>query len=97
MAAVSRSDLQPLAISKLDDAKLLLRRRRFEVRQILDTVTDKRVLDLPQIRLEAPEYRTVQAVRSLIDVKGISDVRMRHNLGEHGVCIEDTLIYRTAA
>ena len=52
-----------------------------KVREILDTVTD----------------RTVEAVRSLISVKGLSDVRMRHNLGDHGVYIEDTLIYRTAA
>jgi hypothetical protein len=67
------------------------------VRQILDTVSDRKVLELPQITLALPSDRTVEAVRSLIKVKGLSDVRMRHNLGDHGVYIEDTLIYRTAA
>jgi hypothetical protein len=68
-----------------------------DVLKIMNTITDKTVLDLPQIRLEAPEYRTVEAVKSLISVKGLSNVRMRHNLGDHGIYIEDTLIYRTAA
>ncbi|MFZ1104723.1 MAG: hypothetical protein WAN86_18045 [Hyphomicrobiaceae bacterium] len=74
-----------------------LGRAYLRVRQILDTVTDRAVLDLPRIRLASPNERTVLAVKSLIDVKGVSDVRMRHNLGDHGVYIEDTLIYRTAA
>jgi hypothetical protein len=60
-------------------------------------VTDRKVLDLPRIALALPNDRTVESVRSLINVKGISDVRVRHNPGEHGVYIEDTLIYRTAA
>ena len=68
-----------------------------DVLKILNAVTDKQVLELPQIRVEAPEYRTVEAVKSLIEVKGLSNVRMRHNLGDHGIYIEDTLIYRTAA
>jgi hypothetical protein len=68
-----------------------------KVREILDTVTDRKVLELPQITLRLPTDRTVEAVKSLINVKGLSDVRMRHNLGDHGVFIEDTLIYRTAA
>jgi hypothetical protein len=74
-----------------------LQKAYMRVREILDAVTDKEVLDLPRIRLALPEELTVQAVRSLTDVKGLSDVRMRHNLGDHGIFIEDTLIYRTAA
>jgi hypothetical protein len=66
------------------------------VRQVLDA-SHRKVLDLPQIRLASPGDRTVRAVRSLIDVRGLSDVRMKHSLGDHGVFIEDTLIYRTAA
>jgi hypothetical protein len=74
-----------------------LQKAYMKVQEVLDTVNDGDVLDLARIRLEIPENRTVQAVRSLINVKGLSDVRMRHNLGDHGVFIEDTLIYRTAA
>jgi hypothetical protein len=44
-----------------------------------------------------PNDCTVPAVKSLIDVKGLGKVRLRRHLGDHGVCIEDTLIYRTAA
>jgi hypothetical protein len=74
-----------------------LQKAYMKVQEILDTVNDRNVLDLARVRLEIPENRTVQAVRPLINVKGLSDVRMRHNLGDHGVFIEDTLIYRTAA
>lgn len=68
-----------------------------KVREILDAVKDRKVLELPQIRLALPTDRTVEAVRSIIDVKGLANVRMKHNLGDHGIFIEDTLIYRTAA
>ena len=74
-----------------------LQKAYINVREILDTVTDRKVLDLPQITLATPDDRTVQAVKSLIKVKGISGVRMKHNLADHDVYIEDTLIYRTAA
>jgi hypothetical protein len=74
-----------------------LQKAYIKVREILDTVTDRRVLDLPRITLARPNDRTVEAVKSLVKVKGISDVRMKHNLADHGVYIEDTLIYRTAA
>jgi len=29
--------------------------------------------------------------------KGLCNVRMKHNIGDHGIVIEDILIYRTAA
>jgi hypothetical protein len=74
-----------------------LRKAYMKVREILDGMSNQEVLDLPRINLALPSDRTVQAVRSLIDVKGISGVRLKHNLGDHGVYIEDTLIYRTAA
>jgi hypothetical protein len=74
-----------------------LQKAYIRVREILDGVTDRDVLDLPRINLALPSDRTVQAVRSLIDVKGVAGVRMRHNLAGHGVYIEDALIYRTAA
>ena len=44
-----------------------------------------------------PNERTVPAVKSLIDVKGLGKVRLRRHLGDHGVYIEAALIYRTAA
>ncbi len=74
-----------------------LQKAYMTVLDIITKVTDREVLDLPRIRLEVPQNRTVQAVKSLIDVKGLANVRMRHNIGDHGVVIEDTLIYRTAA
>jgi hypothetical protein len=74
-----------------------LQKAYMTVLDILSRVSDREILDLPRIRLEIPQNRTVEAVKSLIEVKGLSDVRMRYNLGDHGVFIEDTLIYRTAA
>jgi hypothetical protein len=64
---------------------------------VAEILVSEDMLDLPRINLALPGDRTVQAVRSLIDVKGHSGVRMQHNPGEHGVYVEDTLIYRTAA
>jgi hypothetical protein len=64
-------------------------------------VADREVLDLPRIALAMPNGRAAPAsspaVKSLIDPKGLGKVRLRRHLGDHGVWIEDTLIYRTAA
>jgi len=73
-----------------------LQKAYVRVANILSSVTDRRVLDLPQITLAMPDDRMIRAVKSLIDVKGISDIRLKYNLSD-GVYIEDALVYRTAA
>ena len=68
-----------------------------KVREILAASSDDRaVLDLPRIRLVRPDDPTIQAVGSVIRVKGLSDVRLKSNVA-NGIYIEDALIYRTAA
>jgi hypothetical protein len=73
-----------------------LQRAYMRVGEILSAVPDRKVLELPQIRLVSPDDPTVRAMGSLVSVKGISDVRLRSNVAD-GIYIEDALIYRTAA
>jgi hypothetical protein len=77
-----RGDLQKACLEALD---------------IPSTGTNQVVLDLPGINLALSRDRTAQAVRSLIEANGLAGVRMSDNLGDHGVYIEDRLIYPTAA
>ena len=73
-----------------------LQKAYMRVGEILSAATDRKALDLPQIRLVPPDDPTVRAMGSLINVKGISDIRLRTNVVD-GIYIEDALVYRTAA
>jgi hypothetical protein len=73
-----------------------LQKAYIKVREILSAVPDQEVLDLAQIRLVTPDDPTVRAIRSIISVKGLSDVRLTSNAA-NGIYIEDAVVYRTAA
>jgi hypothetical protein len=73
-----------------------LQKAYVRVAEILSAVTDRKVLDLPQITLVRPDDRMVQAIRSLISVTDSSDIRLGLNAAD-GILIEDALVYRTAA
>jgi hypothetical protein len=73
-----------------------LQKAFMKVGKILTAITDRSVLDLSRIKLVTPEDPTVRAIRSLINVKGLSDIRFKSNV-VNGIYIADALIYRTAA
>jgi hypothetical protein len=74
-----------------------LQKAYLKVLEILKSVTDREVLDLPRVMLALPNDRTVLSVKSRIDVKGLGKVRLQRHMSDHGVYIEDSFIYRTAA
>lgn len=73
-----------------------LQKAFLKVGRILSTITDRPVLDLSRIKLVTPDDPMVRALRSVINVKGLSGVRFKSNV-VNGIYIADALIYRTAA
>ena len=73
-----------------------LQKAFIRVSKVLSAVTDRPVLDLSRIKLVTPDDPMVRAIGSVLDVKGLSDVRFKSNI-VNGIYIADALIYRTAA
>jgi len=73
-----------------------LQKAFLKVGGIISAITDRAVLDLTRIKLVIPDDPMVRAIRSVIKVKGLSDVRLKSNV-INGIYIEDALVYRTAA